>query len=313
MNKLAFGIDIGGTTVKIGCFDKEGKLLKKWEIPTRKEDSGIHILPDVAEAVGRELEANRLDVSDVVGMGIGVPGAVVNETTVNKCANLGWDVIDVAKIMKELTGIRQIKVGNDANVAALGEMYKGGAMGYENMVMVTLGTGVGGGIVLNGKIVPGAFGAGGEIGHLPVNKHETRVCGCGKKGHLEQYASATGIVRKATEALEQTDRPSSLREMKELTAKDVIDAAKAGDGLALEILDSVGDMLGRALAMISCTIDPQAYVIGGGVSKAGDILLDTIRSHFRKYAFHASEEARIELASLGNDAGIYGAVKMVLP
>ena len=312
MADYAFGIDIGGTTVKIGFFDIKGELLKKWEIPTRKYGGGSLILPDIAEAIKEELSERNMDYSDIQGVGIGVPGAVISETTVNKCANLGWGVVDVATEFRNLTGIDNIKVANDANVAALGELWKGGARGYKNMVMVTLGTGVGGGIILGGRIIPGAFGAGGEIGHLIMSKTETMPCGCGKKGHLEQYASATGIVRKATEMLSETKRPSVLRELPYLSAKEVLDAAKSGDEVSLEIVDFVGEMLGTALSHISCIIDPEIYVIGGGVSRAGDILTDTIRKYFEKYAFHASVGAEITLASLGNDAGIYGAVKMIL-
>ena len=243
---------------------------------------------------------------------MGVPGPVLGECTVNKCVNLGWGTVNVADEMKRLTGVANIKAGNDANVAALGEMWQGGGKGHENVVMVTLGTGVGGGIILNGRIVPGTFGAGGEIGHMKMSKSETMACGCGKKGHLEQYASATGIVRKAQELLSESDRPSALRDAAYLSAKQVYDCAKNGDEVSLEIVDFVGGMLGTALSYISCVIDPEIYVIGGGVSKAGTILIESIRKHFKENAFHASTETAFALAQLGNDAGMYGAVKLVL-
>lgn len=310
--QYAYGIDIGGTTVKIGLFTAEGELEKKWEIPTRKEENGAYILPDIAEAIRRENESRSLDSSAVAGIGIGVPGPVLQEKIVNRCANLGWGVKNIVEEMTELTGVSCIKAGNDANVAALGEMWRGGGRGHENLVMVTLGTGVGGAVIINGKIVPGAFGAGGEFGHMQVRKDESILCGCGKKGHLEQYASATGIVRKAKEVLSETDTPSVLRNIPQVGAKDVFDAAKAGDELALSIVDFVGDTLGAAMALVSCVVDPEVFVFGGGVSKAGSILIDTIRKHFAEYAFHASEGAGFELASLGNDAGMYGAVKMIL-
>ena len=312
MAEYAFGVDIGGTTVKIGLFETSGTLEKSWEIPTRKDLGGSLILGDIAEALKQECRARKLKEAELVGIGIGVPGPVLEDRVVNKCANLGWGVLDVAEEMRKLTGVSNIKVGNDANVAALGELWQGGGKGRRNMVMVTLGTGVGGGVILNGKIVSGAFGAAGEFGHARVNKEETTVCGCGKRGHLEQYASATGIVRKATELLAESDRPSALRDVPYLSAKDVFDAAKNGDELSLEIVDFVGEMLGTALSYVSAVVDPEIYVIGGGVSKAGPILLNTIREHFVKYAFHASEAAQFELAKLGNDAGMYGAVKMVL-
>lgn len=310
--EYAFGIDIGGTTVKIGIFTDDGKLEDKWEIPTRTENNGEMILDDIAASIREYLEKKEITSDKVLGIGIDVPGPVLGASVVNKCVNLGWGVTDVASKMRMLTDVENVQVANDANAAALGEMWQGGGQGHDNVVMITLGTGVGGGIILNGQIVEGNFGAGGEIGHMIMNPHEKQACGCGKKGHLEQYASATGIVRKANEVLSADQRESALRRHKKLTAKDVYDAAKAGDPLALEIADFVGRMLGLACARISCVIDPEIYVIGGGVSKAGDILLESIKKYFIEEAFHASEEARFALATLGNDAGMYGAVKMVL-
>ena len=312
MKPYAFGVDIGGTTVKIGFFETQGNLLKKWEIPTRKDMGGSLILSDIAESLQQECKARKLKKEDIEGIGLGVPGPVLEGHIVNKCVNLGWGVIDIAAEMSRLTGIENIHAGNDANVAALGEIWQGGGKGNKNLVMVTLGTGVGGGIILGGRIIPGAFGAAGEIGHFTMTRHETMSCGCGKKGHLEQYVSATGIARKAQELLSESNRPSALRDAQYLSAKEVFECAKNGDELSLEIVEFVGDTLGRALASISCVVDPDIFLIGGGVSKAGDILLDTIQTHFRKYAFHASENVKFALATLGNDAGMYGAVKMVL-
>ena len=312
MKKYAFGIDIGGTTVKIGLFSTEETLIKKWEIPTRKDNGGSYILSDISESIAEELKNQGIKKEDVEGIGIDVPGPVLEDRIVNKCANLGWGVLDVAEETTRLTGISKVKITNDANAATLGEMWKGGGQGHKDLVMITLGTGIGGGIVHDGKIISGAFGAGGEIGHICVNKEETFVCGCGKCGHLEQYASATGIVRKARQVLETSDQPSMLREAAYLSCKEVFDCAKKGDDLSLQLLDFVGDQLGNACAMISGVFDPEIYVIGGGVPKAGDILIDTVREHFKKYAFHASTNAEFVLATLGNDAGMYGAVKMVL-
>jgi glucokinase len=312
MKPYAFGVDIGGTTVKIGFFETQGNLLKKWEIPTRKDMGGSLILSDIAESLQQECKARKLKKDDIEGIGLGVPGPVLEGHIVNKCVNLGWGVINIAEEMSKLIGIENIHAGNDANVAALGEVWQGGGKGNKNLVMVTLGTGVGGGIILNGRIIPGAFGAAGEIGHFTMTRHETMSCGCGKKGHLEQYVSATGIVRKAQEMLSESNRPSALRDVQYLSAKAVFDCAGNGDELSLEIVEFVGDTLGRALASISCVVDPDVFLIGGGVSKAGDILLETVQSHFKKYAFHASENVKFALATLGNDAGMYGAVKMVL-
>ena len=241
-----------------------------------------------------------------------MPGPILEDRIVNRCVNLGWGVVDVTKELRLLTDISNIKVANDANAAALGEMWKGGGKGHSDVVMITLGTGVGGGVIMGGKIVCGHFGAGGEIGHVLMNRFEEKPCACGKKGHLEQYTSATGIVRRAKELLAFSDRPSTLRDLPEITAKDVFDHAKQGDVLALEIVDFVGAVLGGACAMISCVVDPEIYVIGGGVSKAGEILINAVRKYFRSGAFHASEDAKFALATLGNDAGMYGAVKMVL-
>ena len=313
MKPYAFGVDIGGTTVKIGLFETEGNLLEKWEIPTRTEEDGRQIIPDIAEAVNEKMKVRGMTPEDVQGIGIGVPGPVLNESIVNRCVNLGWGVLDVAKEMSRLTGVENTAAGNDANVAALGEMWKGAGEGHENVVMITLGTGVGGGIILNGKIVSGIHGAAGEIGHIKVSEDEVLPCGCGKKGHLEQYASATGIVRKAKELLLDPAKQSSLRDLETVTAKDVFDAARNGDGLAEEVVRFSCRTLGQAMSYIADVIDPEVFVIGGGVSRAGEILLDTVKKYYREAVFHASENTEIALAKCGNDAGMYGAVKMILP
>lgn len=309
--KYAFGVDIGGTTVKMGLFDTNGVKLEKWEIPTNTADHGKAVLPDIAAAIEEKLEERSIAKEEVAGIGMGVPGPVDSRGNVLRCVNLGWGVFNVEETLGGMTGL-PVRAGNDANVAALGEMWKGGGEGYQSIVMVTLGTGVGGGIILDGKILAGANGAGGEIGHMLVNKEETECCGCGKKGCLEQYGSATGIARMAKLKLAQTERETTLRQIENLTAKDVLDAAKAGDEIGLELLEELGDMLGTALSRIAVVCNPEAFVIGGGVSKAGAILTDAIAKYFEKYAFHALKDTPILLAKLGNDAGIYGGVKMVL-
>ncbi|MBR0307009.1 MAG: ROK family protein, partial [Lachnospiraceae bacterium] len=209
-----------------------------------------------------------------------------------------------------LTGFK-VKAANDANVAALGEMWRGGARGYSNVIMATLGTGVGGGIIINGKVIAGAHGAGGEIGHVHVDDDEQDVCNCGNRGCLEQMASATGIVKLAKRQLAATDAPSVLRDQ-EVSAKAVFDAVKEGDALAQQIAEQFGEYLGKALAIFACVADPEVFVIGGGVSKAGPVLLDYIRKYYDKYAFSACRAADFALAELGNDAGIFGAAKLVL-
>ena len=309
--RYGFGVDVGGTTVKLAWFDEEGTLLHKWEIPTVTEGGGSAILPDIAKAVEGFLAENKIDKSQVIGIGVGVPGPVNDQGVVNRCVNLGWGVFNVAQTLSELTGL-PVRAGNDANVAALGEAWKGGGMGCDNMVLATLGTGVGGGIIIGGKPVSGAHGAGGEIGHIPLCKDETEPCGCGKFGCAEQYCSATGVVRVTKRYLDAHDTPSVLRDLETLTAKDIFDAAKAGDAAAQEALEQVYDLMGQFLASICCVADPEVVVLGGGVSRAGQPLLDGTRKYFDRYVFHASRNTRFALSSLGNDAGAYGAFKLVL-
>ncbi len=311
MSKYVFGIDIGGTTVKCGLFTEEGELLDKWEIPTDRSNGGENVEPDIAKSVTAKLAEKGIDKADVIGLGMGIPGPVLSDGTVLQCPNLGWGRFNAADKMAELTGFN-VKAGNDANVAALGEMWKGGGRGFANMVMVTLGTGVGGGLILNGKIVSGVNGAAAEIGHMIVNDHEEDVCGCGGHGHLEQYASATGIVRMAKKALGASDKATSLRNIENLTAKDIFDEAKAGDAVAAELVDTLGKYLAQALAHVSAVVDPDAYVIGGGVSRAGQILIDAINRHYNKDIMKPLRDKKMVLAQLGNDAGIYGAAKQVI-
>lgn len=312
MSKYCFGVDIGGTTVKIGLFSTKGELLDKWEIVTRKDEGGSLILSDVAKAVEDKLIELKVSKDDVSGIGLGVPGPITEDGRVLKCVNLGWGIFNVAEEVTKLTGIENVKVGNDANVAALGEMWKGGGRGYKNMVMVTLGTGVGGGIIINGKILAGSNGAAGEIGHLTVNYDEEETCGCGKKGCLEQFASATGIVKEANRLLFESDKPSKLRDIQYLSAKAIFDTAKEGDELANVLVDELGRYLGLACSHIAAVVDPQAFVIGGGVSKAGTILTDIIKKYYESNVMFALKGKVFELAQLGNDAGIYGCAKMVV-
>ena len=308
---ICFGVDIGGTTVKLGMFNEAGELLEKWEIPTRKENAGANIVFDICTSMDKHLADAGYKTADVKGVGVGVPGPVKEDGTVLKCVNLGWGILNVEDELEKLVGY-PVKAGNDANVAALGEMWQGGGKGHSNLVMVTLGTGVGGGIILNGKMLFGVNGAGGEIGHICVDDSETETCGCGNKGCLEQYTSATGVVRLAGRAMAASDKKSTLRELEAVTAKDVFDAAKAGDELALEIVDTQARILGRALAQIACVVDPEIFVIGGGVSKAGSILTDSVKKYFEHYAFHACRQTKFALAQLGNDAGIYGSACSML-
>lgn len=311
MGKYVFGVDVGGTTVKLGLFDIDGKLINKWEIPTRTANGGENILPDIAAAIKKEAEAQNISMEEVEGVGIGVPGPVDSEGIVHKAVNLGWDQFNLVKTMEPLIPGVKIKGGNDANVAALGEMWKGGGQGHKNLVAVTLGTGVGGGIIVEGKVLNGATGAGGEIGHIHVEDNETETCGCGNCGCLEEYASATGIVRLARRELAATDTPSVLREG-EVSAKTVFDAVKAGDELAIRVAEKFGEYLGKGLAVIAAVVNPEIFVIGGGVSKAGDILFEYIKPSYDRTVFHGAKNVIFALATLGNDAGIYGSARMVL-
>ncbi len=311
MANYVFGVDIGGTTVKIGLFSTQGELLEKWEITTRTDDGGAFILSDIAKSIEDKIAERAISKDDVKGVGMGVPGPVKEDGTVIKCVNLGWGVFNAAEELSSIINL-PVKVGNDANMAALGEYWQGGGKGYSNVIMVTLGTGVGGGIIINGKMLAGVNGAGGEIGHMTIDLDEQDVCNCGKKGCLEQYASATGIVRLANRALQTSDKPSKLREVKYISAKEIFDAAKSGDNLALELVEEHGKRLGYALANVAAVVDPEAFVIGGGVSRAGDILINATKKYFQEYAFHACRNTEFKLATLGNDAGMYGGAASIL-
>lgn len=312
MKKYAFGADIGGTTIKMGLFETSGNLMDTWEIPTKTQENGKYILSDITETVENKLKEKEISKLDVEGIGIGVPGPVGADGVVLKCVNLGWGIFNVEHELSCLTGFK-VKAGNDANVAALGEMWQGGGKGYDNIVMVTLGTGVGGGVIIDGHILPGSNGAAGEIGHIPMKDDETETCGCGKKGCLEQYASASGLAHTVQKILiEKLDIVTDLRDIETLTSKDIFDVAKKGDKFALKMVNETGRMLGKALASISCVVNPDAFVIGGGMSKAGDILLEAIQKYYTEYAFHAACNTVFKQAKLENLAGIYGGVRLLL-
>ena len=311
MASYVFGIDVGGTTVKMGLFQNDGTVVDKWEIPTRTENGGEKVLPDIADAILGKMAEKDIDRKDVAGVGVGVPGPVDGQGIVHRAVNLGWGVFNMEETLFGLLDGMVVKGGNDANVAALGEMWKGGGQGYSNLVAVTLGTGVGGGIIIDGKILTGATGAGGEIGHIHIQDGETDQCGCGNYGCLEEYASATGVVRLAGRTLAASDMDSVLR-AGEVSAKTVFDAVKAGDALAISVAEQFGEYLGKGLAAIAGVVNPEIFVIGGGVSKAGEVLFQYIQPAYQKYVFHGSKDAKFALATLGNDAGIFGAAKLVL-
>lgn len=313
MSRKCIGIDVGGTSVKIGIFEEAGTLLDKWEVPTRKEENGKYILADVAASIKQVLAEKQIALTDVVGAGIGVPGPVMPDGYVEVCVNLGWRDCNPQRELSKLLGGISVKSGNDANVAALGEMWRGGGMGCTDIVMVTLGTGVGGGVIIDEKIICGKHGLGGEIGHIHVRDEETEHCNCGGVGCVEQVASATGIAREARRAMAASDAPSAMRKYGEhINAKNVLDEAKAGDAMALEVAETVGRYLGLMMAQIAMTVDPQMFVIGGGVSRAGQFLIDIVEKYYEYYTPISKNKGKIGLAELGNDAGIYGAARLML-
>lgn len=313
MGTKCIGIDIGGTSVKLGLFTTEGELLYKWEVPTRKEEGGKYILPDIADSIKKVLPEQGVAMDDVVGAGMGIPGPVMPDGYVEVCVNLGWKNLNPGSQLSELLGGIPVKSGNDANVAALGEMWQGGGKGHSDIVMVTLGTGVGGGIILDQKIVAGKHGLGGEIGHIHVRDDEYEHCNCGGVGCVEQIASATGIAREARRKMAASDAPSSMRQFGDaITAKAVMDEAKKGDAMAMEVAEMVGYYLGHCLATLALTVDPEMFVIGGGVSRAGQFLIDLVQKNYEHFTPISKNKGGISLATLGNDAGIYGAARQVL-
>ncbi len=311
MSKLCFGIDIGGTAVKVGLFDTDGNLVNKWDFTTQKTGDGKDVLKSSADFILEKIAQLNLCKEDILGIGVDVPGPVKDNGEVLELVNLGLARFNIEEEMHQMTGLK-VKAGNDANAAALGEMWMGGGKGYDNIVMITLGTGVGGGVVINGKVLAGSNGAAGEIGHIFVNDKETNVCGCGKCGCLEQYASATGIVRLAGQILTDKQDPSPLRDLESITAKNVFDFAKEGDLLAMEVVEKACYYLGVALAHIAQIVDPEVFVIGGGVSMAGEIIPETTKKYYNKLVMSSLKNKEFKLATLGNDAGIYGAAKLIL-
>ena len=315
IGKYAFGADIGGTSVKMGLMETAGKMISSWEIPADISENGRRILPNIASSVRKAAEERGLPAEDIEGIGLAVPGPVREDGMVNRCLNLGWGVFNAAEELSSHTGMR-VKAVNDGHAAALGEMWLGSAQGCQSVVMLTLGTGIGGGVVSNGQVMFGHHGAGGELGHMHVRDGEKEPCVCGNHGCLEQYASAKGLVsetRRYLATLPQDRRKlSPLGTREDFSARDVVDAAKAGDEIALKMLQALADVLGKGLSIIACVADPERLIIGGGLSHAGGILLDLVRSAYRKNAFHAMRDTPLEKASLGNLAGVCGAVKLLV-
>ncbi len=303
-----FGVDLGGTFIKMGLFDKEANLIEKWEVPTDK----VTFFDDIVSNIKDKMTEKGITATEVKGVGVGVPGPVDDNGVVNGLVNLGLGVVNVKAVLEEKLGGIKCIIGNDANVATMGEMINGGAKGHKDVVMLTLGTGVGGGIIIDGKMINGVTGGAGELGHIPINPHETVKCNCGKKGCLEQYASATGIVRVAKDFANIRKMPTKILKMKEITAKDVFELAKEGDIIAENAVDYAASCLGVATATIACTVNNEVFVIGGGVSRAGQYLIDKIEKVFKENVFRPCGNVSFKLATLGNDAGIYGGAALVI-
>ena len=312
MNKYCFGVDVGGTTVKLGLFETTGELIDKWEIKTNTENFGESILSDICDAMDAKLVEKEISLDEVEGVGIGLPGPIMSDGTVIQCVNLGWGTFNVKEKLSEMFHSLPVVAGNDANVAALGEAWQGGGKEFKSLVMITLGTGVGGGIIIDGKIVCGANGGGGEVGHMFIAPDEELYCNCGRKGCLEQKTSATGIVREAKRYMEKNQNTRMMEFGDEITAKAVLDLAKEGDEGATAVVDQLAYYLGLAMGHIAVVVNPNAFIIGGGVSKAGEFLTQKIGKEYRKYCFKPCGDAAIRLATLGNDAGIYGAAAQIV-
>ena len=310
--RYCFGIDMGGTTVKIGLVAENGEIVTRWEVPTRKGNEPAGLLEDVKASLEGCMQERNIAKADILGIGMAAPGPVTDDGVLHGAVNIGWGDVNLAEEAECIIGISPVRIGNDARVAALGEAVYGAGAGAKSMLMVTLGTGVGGGVVLDGKILMGESGVAGEIGHMTIDPYETQACNCGKKGCLEQYTSATGMVRMAKKFLAEKQDDSVLRQLEEVSAKDLWDAAKGGDALANEITDFVCDRLGNALANAIYIVDTEQIVIGGGVCAAGQFLLDKIEKAYQGKVFAHSRKKTFALAKLGNDAGIQGAAALIL-
>ena len=311
MREYCFGIDVGGTTVKIGLIRTNGEIVEKWEVPTDTSNNGENILADVCKSLDEKMEQWNMTPNDIEGVGIGLPGPVLANGTVLNCVNLGWGTFNVSEKMSQMFHGVPVKADNDANVAALGEDWLGAGKEFDSIVMLTLGTGVGGGVVINNKIVQGFNGGAGEVGHITVNEDEVEECGCGRKGCLEQYCSATGVVRLAKRYMETHGEPTKMRDFNPLACRDVFNIAKDGDEAAIEVVKQMSEYMGKGLGIIASVVNPQAFVIGGGVSKAGQYLIDCIEGYYRDNCFAPCSNAEVRLAELGNDAGIIGAAALV--
>ena len=318
MSKKIIGIDLGGTSVKFAILTREGEVQEKWSNKTNILDEGSHIVDDMIESINHRLRLLGLGVEDFIGIGMGSPGVVDREKgTVIGAYNLNWKTLQpVKEKIEKATGI-PFFIDNDANVAALGERWKGAGENQPDVVFMTLGTGVGGGIVAEGKLLHGVAGAGGELGHITVDFDQPILCTCGKKGCLETVASATGIVNLTRRYADEYAGDAELKKLidngEDVNAKIVFDLAKSGDELALIVYRNFARYLGIACANIGSILNPSTIVIGGGVSAAGEFLLDGVRKVYEENSFpQVRTSTKLALATLGNDAGVIGAASLVL-
>lgn len=311
--KYMIGVDVGGTSVKLGLFSEDGELYEKWSVKTQVFGGGERLMEDIKAAILAKLEENKIALSHVTGIGMGVPGSVDAKGIVIHAPNIGWRNFDAAASLSQKIGL-PVFLENDANLAALGEWAAGSGKGKSSMVFLTLGTGIGGAVILDGKLISGFHGGAGELGHMTVNLDETKECNCGKRGCLEQYSSATGIANLAKRYMEEEKQGyemSLLFSFEEVTAKEVFDCVKQKDALAIQIAEEFGERLGHALALTASVIDPQIFIIGGGVSMAGPVLLDFVKKYYVNFVYTTGKETEFAIASLGNDAGIYGGMHLV--
>ena len=311
MREYCFGLDLGGTTCKVGLIKTTGEIVEKWEIPTDTSNNGENILKNICDSLNTKMKEWNMAPNDIEGVGIGIPGPMLSDGTVLQAVNLGWGTFNVAEKLSSMFNNIPVKAENDANVAALGEDWLGAGKDYSSIVMLTLGTGVGGGIIIDGKIISGFNGGAGEVGHIIVNEDETDKCVCGRCGCLEQYCSATGVVRLAKKYLENNDEPTKMRDLDPLQCRDVFDLAKNGDEGAIAVVRQMGEYLGKGMSMIAGVVNPEAFVIGGGVSKSGQYLIENVEDFYRDTCFEPCSHADVKLAELGNDAGIIGAAALI--
>lgn len=309
--RYGFGIYIGSSRIFLAYFEETGRLLEKWSIPTPPKHSSNQVLEDIAREIEDYMSRNGIFEDDVLGIGVGLPGPVNSSGTVNKCVNLGWGMFNIDRALSGLTGM-PVAATNVANAAAVGESWQGSGKGRKNVFFVAMNTGVGGALIMDGKLASGAHGGAGEVGHMTVNRKETEACTCGKFGCLEQYCSPTGVVRMAKQAMAGSKTPSVLRSKRELVFTDVFSAAAKGDRLAAEVKEEFCACFGQAIANVCAVTNPDTVILGGQLPDCGKAVVEGILRYFGKFVFHANREVQFETARLGVDAPLYGAFKLVL-